>query len=209
MTVWTIDAQLGTGGRAIARALAAAAGVSLVEMDDGESGPSRAVRSGLVLGAALRVAPELVREVRALEDAHAGRMRHAREQARRPCVILGHAAGAALDDHPGAVHVALHAPLAWRVERHAAAMCIPREPARTQIARADRLRCRARGRAGGARAHGTGPVFHLVCDASLLPPGLIVDVLLAAAGRPARGEQAPPQLAAAGAAEQTRRERRS
>src|SRR6185312_6987677 len=63
-----------------------------------------------------------------------------REAARRSCVIMGRGGFAILADHPGACHVRLTAPVAWRAARLAACECLPAEQAERRIESDDRNR---------------------------------------------------------------------
>jgi cytidylate kinase-like protein len=172
VTVWTIDAEPGTGGRDIAERLAEAADVPLVDELRAEDAAGRLVRYGLAFGLATGAACELALELERLKECRAALERAASTVARTPCVILGPAARAALAAHPGALHVGIHAPRDWRARRLAATRCLPLTRARRELARADRRRRRA--------ANGSPP-FHVVCDASRLRPDTIVELLVASA----------------------------
>jgi Cytidylate kinase-like family len=204
MTVWTIDAEPGTGGRAIARELAHRADVPLVDeqftlalaIDLGTSVEAareyeRAVpwmvRHALLIGMAARPGPEMALELRRLEDARQAVGRVVREAARTPCVIFGRCAFELLASHPGALHARLWAPLRWRVERAARSGCSSTAVARRRLIRAERDRLRAN--RWLLRRRGPDAPVHVVCDASRLSPTAIVELLLAAAGREAATEE--------------------
>ena len=198
MTVWTIDAEPGSGGRAVARELAHRAGVPLVDeqftlalaLDLGTSVEAareyeRAVpwlvRHALMVGMAARPGPEMALELRRLEDARQAVTRVVREAARTPCVLFGRCAYELLAAHPGALHARIWAPLQWRIERAARNGCSSTAAARRRLIRAERDRLRANRWLLRRRSPET-PV-HVVCDASRLSPFAIVELLLAAGGR--------------------------
>ena len=198
MTVWTIDAEPGTGGRAIARELAHRADVPLVDeqftlalaIDLGTSVEAareyeRAVpwlvRHALLVGMAARPGPEMALELRRLDDARRAVGRVVHEAARTPCVIFGRCAFELLASHPGALHARLWAPLQWRVERVARTRCSSLGEARRRLIRAERDRLRAN--RWLLRRRGPATPVHVACDASRLAPEAIVELLLAAAGR--------------------------
>jgi cytidylate kinase len=195
MRLWTIEAELGCSGRAIARRLAAEAGVPLVDCwasvasrlgygttsrearDLEEIACSRVIRWGLVMGLTARASPELVHELSLPE-----RCRHEFEQvvqeaARDRCVIIGHRASVILADHPGALHARIHAPREWRVHRLAVQHLLPLSRAASDIRRADRRQRRA-ARWIFDREKTASHFFHFECDASRLSQEGIVDVLL-------------------------------
>jgi cytidylate kinase len=200
MAVWTISRQAGIGAEQCAREVAERAGVPLVEH---EIAQSVALRLGLSTpeladelerhppGALLKLGlnaavvlgrGEAVRELQLLESLREAIEAAIVEVARYPCVILGHGAFAVLADHPGAVHVRIRAPFAWRVERYARDQLLDRGRAEHELRRADRLRaCYLR------RLYGTDGSdlarFDLVCDASRLAPDRLVETILAAGGR--------------------------
>jgi len=200
MTVWTIDAEPGSGGEAVARRLAERANVPLVDGQfavavalalgttvaagrELEATTARGlVRWGLVLGMSYRGAPELAAELSRIERCRSVVERAAQQAARRPCVILGHGAYVALADHPGARHVSIRAPRRWRARRLAAERCVPVGSARRELARSDRRRRVAARRLAGAGADDASR-FHLVCDASRLSEDQLVDMLLLLGGQ--------------------------
>lgn len=159
MTVLTIASDLGVPGDQIGRSVAAAAGMTYVDAtallalgkllhpeitvsDDVDllerriGGRLTKLALGLaVTGGAwpanrefeLRNAmPDLAREV-------------ALRAAESPAVIQAAAVFAALGDHPGAMHVRLWAPKAWRVEQHHRAALIDRAAAEEEIRADDHL----------------------------------------------------------------------
>jgi cytidylate kinase len=200
MTVWTIDAEPGSGGHAIARGLAHRADVPLVDdqftlalaLDLGTSVKAareyeRAVpwlvRHALLIGMSARPGPEMALELRRLDDAREAVARVVREAARTPCVIFGRCAYELLGSHPGALHARIWAPLQWRIERAARNGCSSTAAARRYLIRAERDRLRAN--RWLLRRRGPETPVHVSCDASRLPPEAIVELLLAAAGREA------------------------
>ncbi|MDX6573752.1 MAG: hypothetical protein QOC86_2908 [Gaiellales bacterium] len=140
MAVWTVSAELGTGGDCVAAELAAAAGIPLIDrdalalvaralnpdvtgagtIDDLERCVGKGGLTLLALG--VPFSPLGGDMVRQLQLHHAlpelGRAVTA-QVAREPCVIAAAGAFAAMDSHPGAVHVRLRAPLACRIARYA------------------------------------------------------------------------------------------
>jgi cytidylate kinase len=203
MTVWTIDAEPGTGGHAIARELAHRAGIPLVDeqfslalaLDLGttvaaareyERAAPWVVRHALLIGMSARPGPELALELRRLDDARQAVGRVVHEAARTPCVIFGRCAYELLGSHPGALHARLWAPLQWRIERAARNGCSSTAEARRRLIRAERDRLRAN--RWLLRRRGPATPVHVACDASRLAPEAIVELLLAAAGREAAVE---------------------
>ncbi|MBN2339715.1 MAG: cytidylate kinase-like family protein [Acidobacteria bacterium] len=97
--------------------------------------------------------------------------------AREDCVIVGRGGVHVLGDHPGAVHVFLHAPDAFRVERAMEAYGAPtREKALSMIRESDRAR-----QAYLARlAHHDWTLstrYHLCLDTGVLPPERVADII--------------------------------
>jgi cytidylate kinase len=198
MAVWTIDAQPEAGGRAIAGELAARAGVPLIDHQFAvalalsfgisvqaasayEHQLSTMTRHGLVVGMASSVAPGVAAELCRVERAREVLNRVACEAARGSCVIFGRCAFEALADHPGAIHVHLRAPFAWRVERAAAAHLVARTNARRELRRIERRQRRlARWL---LRYRRRAAPFHVVCDVSRLSETAIVEMLLAVGGQ--------------------------
>src|SRR5262249_43764353 len=127
MGIWTISAQPGTPGPAVAAELAARAGVPLFDRDSlaelaHELEPSIVIdddleaRAGAPLTA---LPPSLAIGSGSVEAVHEFELRRAlpelgravmHEVACRPAVVLAAAAFACLRDHPAAVHVRLLAP---------------------------------------------------------------------------------------------------
>jgi cytidylate kinase len=210
MTIWTISAQAGTGGDRIAAELAASAGVPLLdrqtlarfahdlnpdelEVEDIEQIEERfegrlrvlALSTAMTTAAVAAVAlPEIQFRNRLPE---LGRAVFS-EVARQPCVILSPAAFAALSEHPGAVHVRLHAPLETRIAAYQRDHLVDRGRAAKAISHDDHVK--------GALVRSLyhvdvddGRRFGLVLDASRFTPGRLVEILLAAGGsmpRPGR-----------------------
>jgi hypothetical protein len=197
MTLWTISAQTGTDGRAIATGLAARAGVPLLDraalaafahalepeigdVDDLEArlgGGLQAFALSMALaGGAAEAAGEL-RLRRALPDL--GRAVLA-DAAREPAVIFAPAAFAALRDHPAAVHVRVHAPFDLRVAAYQRHELVDRRCAQKAIRHDDDHQ-----RTWVSTLYHVDvddpALFSLVVDASRFPPDRVVDMLLAAA----------------------------
>src|SRR6476646_5875998 len=205
MAVWTVSAEVGTGADRIAAALAEAAGAELLDrpallqlahelhvdlghIEDVDELEARAggrlnllacsmamlAGSGAAVLAMqeLRALPELVQVV-------------ATAAASRPCVILAPGAFAALPLHHTAVHARLFAPFAWRVAQVQRERMIDRRHAEKAVRHDDRARHHW--------VHGLFGVdvadcrqFTVSVDASRVAPDRIVELLLAAAGVPAR-----------------------
>ena len=201
MTVWTISAQEGTGADQVAAELAAAAGVPLLDhealaafahdidpdhldveefdkLEERFGGRLRTVAlsmamiSGPVRGAAiqelqlLRKLPELGRAVR-------------NEAARGPCIILAPAAFAATQQHPSAIHVRLHAPLARRIETYQREHLVDHDHARNAVTHDDRIQhdwVRTLYHADLA----DDALFTIVLDTSRFTREQLVNILLAA-----------------------------
>jgi cytidylate kinase len=103
------------------------------------------------------------------------------EAANRACVILAPAAFAALQEHPSAIHIRLHASLDWRIENYQRENLVDRRCAEKTLKRDDHL-----------TNTWVKTLYHLdiddprhfsiVLDASRLSTDRLVDVLLAAGG---------------------------
>lgn len=191
--MWTISAQIGTGGEQIAAELAERAGVPLLdrhalaagveEIGDVDSVEQRLCGRLNAVGLTFALttgAAEAYRELRLRRDLPALGRRLLADATRQPAVVLAHAAFAALGDHPSAVHVRLRAPFAWRVEAVRRAELLDRERAERHVRRDDQLHA-AWARALYQADLDDPAAFTLVLDASRLAPDRIVDVLLAAA----------------------------
>jgi cytidylate kinase len=197
MTVWTISAQEGTGGTRVAAALAAAAGVPLLdrealsvlahavdpalpEFDELEARFGRFTM--LSLSAALSVGSadafqeiDLRHRLPDLGRAVLG------EAARSSCVIYVPAAFAALPDHPSALHVRLCAPLECRIASYQREHIVDRRCAEKALKRDDHriqawVKSLYRADIDDARR------FSLVLDTSRFTPERLVEILLAAGG---------------------------
>ena len=105
-----------------------------------------------------------------------------REAARQSCVIMGRGGFALLADHPGACHVRLAAPAAWRAARLAACECVPAERAERMVEADDRNRA-AFVRHYYDRRLDDPANFHLVLAADRFRPEQLADVIAAAARR--------------------------
>ncbi len=116
------------------------------------------------------------------------------EAARQPCVLVGRGGFGALADHPGARHVRLSAPRAWRIDRVAAEHVVSHGEASRRVLADDRMR-RAYVEHYYGRRLDDPANFHLVVCAHRFPPYEIVDIVAAVA--PALA-QTPQQAASAG-----------
>jgi len=116
------------------------------------------------------------------------------EAARQPCVLVGRGGFAALADHPGARHVRLSAPRAWRIDRVAAKHVVSHGEAARRVLADDRMR-RAYVEHYYGRRLDDPANFHLVVSAHRFPPDEIVDIVAAMASALA---QTPQQAASAG-----------
>lgn len=200
MAVWTISFEAGSSGELVARALAERAGAPLIdrqavvaiahaleieleEADHLEHHPpgGRLEQMGLAAAALAPLGAGAVAELRRQPTLRAVTERLIREAARERCVILGRGGFIILADHPGAIHIRLHARLEWRVAQHARHECISREEARRAILAEDHARDAYLRRLYG-RHFADLSGFHLVIDASRFPPETIVEMALAAAG---------------------------
>jgi hypothetical protein len=197
MTVWTISAQEGTGGARLATELAAAAQVPLFDrealsplarevepalprLDDLEARFGRFTMLSLSTAIAVGSAEasqevELRRRLPELGRAILG------EAARSSCVMLVPAAFAALQDHPAAIHVRLHAPLECRISAYQRENLVDRHCAEKALKRCDHrthawLKSLYHVDIDDAR------LYSLVLDTSRFSPERIVETLLAAAG---------------------------
>jgi Cytidylate kinase-like family len=208
MAVWTVSAELGTGGDLIAADLAAAAGISLIDRDAlallaRDLNPDvtgagtiddleRCVGKGGVTLLALGIpfsplAGDMVRQLqlhRALPELGRAVTAHA---ARQPCVIAAAGAFAAMAAHPGAVHVRLRAPLECRIARYAREQLVTHRSAEKAV------------RADDHRKHAwLRSIYHVdiedprhysaVLDTSRLSSERLVETLLALGGVPLVGE---------------------
>jgi hypothetical protein len=197
MTVWTISAQEGTGGTRVAAALAAAAGVPLLdrealsvlartfdpalpELDDLEALFGRFTM--LSLSAALSVGSvEAFQEVdlrQRLPDLGRAVLG---EAARSSCVIYVPAAFAALSDHPSALHVRLCAPLECRIASYQREHIVDRRCAEKALKRDDH-RIQAWVKSLYRADIDDAQRFSLVLDTSRFTPERLVEILLAAGG---------------------------
>jgi cytidylate kinase len=208
MAVWTVSAELGTGGECVAADLAAAAGIPLIDRDalallarnlnPDVTGPGtiddleRCVGKGGMTLLALGVpfSPLAGDMVRQLQLHHAlpelGRAVTA-QAARQPCVIAAAGAFAAMDAHPGAVHVRLRAPLECRIARYAREQLVSHRCAEKAVRRDDQ------------RKHAwLRSIYHVdiedprhysaVLDTSRFTTERLVETLLALGGVPLVGE---------------------
>jgi hypothetical protein len=197
MAIWTISAQPGTPGPAVAAELAARADVplldrhALVELAH-ELEPGLPVDDDLearVCGRLNAFALSLATGTGSIEAARELELRRAlpelgrtivHEVSRHPAVVLAAGAFACLRDHPAAVHVRLHAPREWRIDEYARHELVERSRAVKAIdhddhAQRELVRTLYRLDVDDSR------LYSLVVDASRFPVDRIVELLLAAA----------------------------
>jgi hypothetical protein len=207
MAVWTVSAEQGTGGDRVSAALAAAAGVELIDRGAlallaGEINPDvtgadtideleRCAGSGSVTLLALGIpfSPLAGEAVRRLQLCHAlpelGRAVTARA-ARTPSVIFASGAFAALATHASATHVRLRAPLAWRIARYADEHLVNRRCAEKAV-REDDHRKHAWIRSIYHVDIDDPKHYSVVLDVSRFSSDRLIDTLLAAGGVPLAG----------------------
>jgi cytidylate kinase len=199
MGIWTISAQPGTPGLAVAAELAARAGVPLFDRcalvdlahrrepslvdDDLEARVGSRLNAFALSVAIGHGSIEAVHELelrRALPELGRTIMQ---EVARGPAVVLAVAAFACIRDHPAAVHVRLLAPRAWRIDEYARHELLERSRAIRAIDHDDHAQ-RAWVRSLYRLDVEDPGLYSLVVDASCFPVDRIVELLLAAAGTP-------------------------
>jgi hypothetical protein len=117
-----------------------------------------------------------------------------REAATHSCVIMGRGGFAILADHPGASHVRLTAPAAWRAARLAACECLPVEQAERRIESDDRNRA-AFVRHYYHRRIDDPANFHLLLAAERFRPDELVEVIATAATHGVAAEAVPAPVA--------------
>ncbi|MDX6522260.1 MAG: hypothetical protein QOF08_2865 [Gaiellales bacterium] len=203
MTVWTIAAQAGAGGDRIAAELAASAGVPLfdrqtlarfahdlnpdeLEVEDIEQIEERfggrlrmlALSTAMTTAAVAAVALPEIQFRNSLPEL--GRAVF-KEVARQPCVILSPAAFAALAEHPGAVHVRIHAPLETRIAAYQRDHVVDRGRAVKAISHDDHVKS-ALVRSLYHVGLDDDRLFGLVLDSSRFTPERLIEILLAAGG---------------------------
>jgi hypothetical protein len=199
MAVWTISAALGAGGREVAEALAAGAGVPLYdrhalaellhELEPEVSGIDDVDRleervggrlNALALSAAILAgATDAFHELQLRQTLPELGRTVLREAAARPAVIFAPGAFAALRDHPAAVHVRLTAPFGWRVDSHARDELVDHATAERAVRHDDHCK-----RTWVKRLYGLDladpALFALVADSSRIPRERLVELLRAA-----------------------------
>src|SRR5947208_61544 len=200
MAVWTIAAQEGTGSDGIAAELAASAGVPLLdrrslalfahelerelnadeleEIEGRVGGRLRMLACSMAMssGPAAATAAQELKFRQKLPDLGRSVLT---EAARRPCVIFAPAAFAALRDHPAAIHVRLHAPLACRIVAYQRDHVVDRSHAEKAIKRDDHAKS-AWVRSLYHADLDDDRMFTLALDVSRFTPERLVGVLLAA-----------------------------
>jgi cytidylate kinase len=206
MTVWTISALAGTGGDRIASNLAASAGVPLLdrqtlarfahelnpdvlEVEDIEKIEERfggrlrmlALSMGMTTSSVAAAAlPEIQLRQKLPELGRA----LFNEVARQPCVILSPAAFAVLPEHPGAIHVRLHAPLETRIAAYQREHLVDRAHAEKAISRDDHVKSDLVRSLYHVKLDDDRR-FALVLDTSRFSSERLVEILLAAGGKEA------------------------
>jgi cytidylate kinase len=206
MTIWTISAQMGTGGDRIAAELAALAGVPLLDRqtlaqfahelnpDDLEvedidqieelfGGRLRALALSMGMTTA-SVAAAALPEIQLRQKLPELGRALFNEVARQPCVIVSPAAFAVLQEHPGAIHVRLHAPLESRIAAYQREHLVDRGHAEKAIShddhvKSDLVRSLYHVKIDDDRR------FALVLDTSRFSHERLVEILLAAGGKEA------------------------
>jgi cytidylate kinase len=202
MAVWTIAAQEGTGGDRIAAELAASACVPLLdrrslalfahelepelgvdeleEVEERFGGRLRMLASSMAMtsGPAAATAAQELKLRQKLPELGRSVLT---EAAREPCVIFAPAAFAALRDHPAAIHIRLHAPLACRIAAYQRDHVVDRAHAEKAIKRDDHAKS-AWVRSLYHADLDDDRVFTLALDVSRFTPERLVAVLLAAGG---------------------------
>ena len=202
MAVWTIAAQEGTGGDRIAAELAASACVPLLdrrslalfahelepelgvdeleEVEERFGGRLRMLASSMAMtsGPAAATAAQELKLRQKLPELGRSVLT---EAAREPCVIFAPAAFAALRDHPAAIHIRLHAPLACRIAAYQRDHVVDRSHAEKAIKRDDHANS-AWVRSLYHADLDDDRMFTLALDVSRFTPERLVAVLLAAGG---------------------------
>ena len=201
MSIWTISSQTGTEGAAIAAELAIRARVPLFDretlatlasalepslagsdLDDLEERVGGRLNALALSAAMMAGAPQAFQELQLRQTLPALGRAVLRRAARGSAVVVANAAFAALAEHPGALHVRLRAPFAWRVEEVRRRDLVDAERAKGVVRHDDQLQ------RNWVRALYDADVddpagFGLVIDASRLSRERIVEMLLAAGGR--------------------------
>jgi cytidylate kinase len=196
MTVITLSWQLGIAGEQIGELLGERLGLPVVNRQIVAAimralhlrAPAAEATERLVPGWQIEMSAGLsewfgVAELRTAlgqaEQAHRTTERLLHEAARQPCVLVGRGGFAALADHPGARHVRLSAPRAWRIDRVAAEHVVSHgEAARRELAD-DRMR-RAYVEHYYGRRLDDPANFHLVIAADRFTPDEVADIVVAA-----------------------------
>jgi hypothetical protein len=198
MAVWTISAQEGSEGEEVAASLAAVAGVPLLDRETlgllphepdsfvHEFGELEEVVGGRLELLALSMAiiagsADAVREFEFIERLPEFARAVMAEAARQPCVILAPGAFAASARHPSAVHVRLHAPLAWRIKAYQRDHVVDRRSAEKTVRHDDALK-RTWVKSLYHLDIDDSRLFSLVIDASRFSVERLVEILLAAGG---------------------------
>ena len=199
MTVWTVSAERGAGGTAVATELAARAGVPLLDLDGltriaHELDPDVRSREELermlgdrweMLGLGLAVTVGSADAVRTLK-VRAALPELARKvldrAGRSSCVILAPGAFAALAQHPAAIHVRLRGPFEWRVASYRRDYVVDRKHAVEAVKHDDKMRRGWVKALYGVDVDDPRP-FSLVVDVSRFERSRIVELLLAAGGQ--------------------------
>jgi hypothetical protein len=196
--VWTICAQVGTGGEDVAARLAVAAGVPLLDrktlalfahelnplVADGDDLEKR-------VGGSLNLAAlSMAMTTGSLDAFQELQLRHTLPElgravvgdaARRPCVIFAGAAFAALPEHHTAIHVRLRAPLEWRIANYQREHLVDHRCAEKSLKHDDHLRQKWVKTLYHVDID-ESRFFTIVVDASRFSIDRLVETLLAAGG---------------------------
>jgi hypothetical protein len=198
MRIWTISAEAGAGGERIAGDLAAAADVSLLDfkalsglagdrlgevtdlenLEERVGGRLNAIGLSLAMigsGSAVAVSElEFRRTLPELGRAVLG------EAVRSSCVILAPSAFLGLRDHVSAIHVRIHAPLAWRIDGYQRDNIVDRGAAERAVKHDDHM-TRAWVKTIYHANLDDYSLFSVVLDASRFSTPRVVEMLIAAA----------------------------
>ena len=202
MTVWTISAQEGTGADEVAAELAAAARVPFldrnalaalahdidpdhladefaeIERRFGGRFNTLALSMAIINGPVSEAAAHELQFRRRLPELASAVLT---EAARRSCVILAPAAFAALREHPTAIHVRLHAPVAFRVAAYQREHLVDHDCAQKAVTHDDRVQHDWVRKIHHAELDDDS-LFALTLDTGRFTRERLVDTLLAAGG---------------------------
>jgi Cytidylate kinase-like family len=197
MRIWTISAEAGAGGERVAADLAAAAGVPLLDfktlssfapdvlgdvpdmaaLEERVGGRLNAIGLSLaMIGAGSGVAVSEIEFRRTLPELGRTILEKA---ARESCVIPAPSAFLALSDRVSAVHVRLHAPLDWRIDRYQRDHVVDRGVAGNAVKHDDQM-TRTWVKTIYHASLDDYALFSIVLDASRFSTERVVEMLLAA-----------------------------